>query len=116
MKVLITSSSKFFREALKFILHNRAEEVDTALNIGEFKRLTSTNRYDLILCDLDCVFDHIDEFGKWVESNLKDTRMLFFSFDPPEIIKEKLGDGSTAGYVNRPLDPEQVIEFVKRIS
>ncbi len=116
MRVLITSSSKFFREALKFILHNRAEEVDTALDIGEFKKLTGVNRYDLILCDLDCVFDHIDEFRRWVENNLKDTRVVFFSFDPPETVREKLGNGKATGYINRPLDPEQVIEFIEQIS
>jgi len=115
MKILITTNSKFFREALRFILHGQAGEIHTAADMEEFKALTRRNRYDVLMCDLDCVQEHLTEFRDWVRNNLHDARIVVFSFEHPRSIREKLGDDMVENFINRPLAPEKVLEFVRRI-
>ncbi len=113
MRVLITTHSKFFREALRFILHGEVNEVHVAENIDEFRELTRKNDYDLLLCDLECVQEHLHELRRWVKGNLKTARMIIFSFEPPQRIEEKLGRENVDRFINRPLNPQDVLEAVR---
>jgi len=113
MRVLITTHSKFFREALRFILHGEVNEVHVAESIEDFRTLTRENSYDLLLCDLDCVREHLQELKEWIREHLGGTPMVLFSFDPPQRVREKFGGEWVDRFVNRPLNPESVLEAVR---
>lgn len=106
-KVLILTRSKFFAEALKFILHSVASFIDVATSVEELTSRLRHEEYDVILCDLSCANLDLGGIDK------KKARLIVFSFDPPDRHREMIMKIGADGYINRPLNPEAVIEAIR---
>ncbi len=108
MTVVIISPSKFFREAIRFILQDMRE----ISQIDAFERpedIPHGRAYDLVLCDLSCKGVESEGIRKLKELGSK---VIVFSFDPFEKMKDTVRKIGADGYVHRPLDPRSVKEAV----
>lgn len=111
MHVLVVARSKFFREALKFILQGRVDSVETATDITG---IGDVGRYDLILCDLSC-FENLSLVADRLRSfKEKGAKVVVFSFDPADRLRNLMTGAD--GYIHRPLDPETVMDLISRFS
>lgn len=113
--MLILSKSKFFSEALKFILHDLAEEVEVAGSWEEFRDLLKKKNHDIVVCDMSCVEDYAEKSVDNVKSLSPASKVLVFSFDPPGKHREFIRRIGADGYINRPLNPETVLDSVRAL-
>ncbi len=115
MKVLITTKSKFFYEALKFILYRDVKKFNLAKSFEEFKEMVKRNEYDLILCDFDCMQDNAEDVIELLRDLSSYTPIIVFSFDTTQSIKRKISKSTLTNLISRPLNPLEVLKAVKRI-
>ncbi len=111
MNIIIVTKSKFFEEALKFILYpfiKYCVVIDDINKLGEF--LSFNNYFDLILCDLDSTKQDINNITSALEEKgLKATKVVIFSFKS----FQDIGSVDTVdGYIRRPLNPDTVREYI----
>jgi len=113
MKLIVATDSKFFGEALRFILAPLVDKIDVASTPEEVVELLKENSYDAIICDLAC------KNGTMNASRIKSLRpkakVILFSFDPPNKYAELIRELGADGYINRPLNPETVIESINTL-
>ncbi|MDQ7037864.1 MAG: hypothetical protein Q9N26_01500 [Aquificota bacterium] len=112
MRVLVISRSKFFREAVRFIIQDMVDKVETTERPDSVK---DVGDYDLILCDLSC-FDEPRKIADILRAfKERGVRVVVFSFDPAERFRDFITRAGADGYIHRPLDPESVRDLISRI-
>ncbi len=115
VKLLILSRSKFFAEALKFILHNLVEDISVVHSPDRLTDLLRRRSYDVVICDMSCLTDGETNHLEYLKELSPGTHILLFSFDPPARHRELVERLGADGYINRPLDPETVIDAIKSL-
>ena len=113
MKLIVATDSKFFGEALRFILDPLADRVDVASSPEEVMELLKENDHDVIMCDLAC--ENGAKSAEKIKRLKPKAKVILFSFDPPNRHAELIGEVGADGYINRPLDPEAVIESLNAL-
>lgn len=113
MTILVVSNSKFFREAIKLIVQG-VDFVESIDSLDKIENPDLVGSYDLVLCDLSCFEDQrsIAEDLKPIKD--KGTKVVLFSFDPADRLRDLITDLGADGYIHRPLDPNTVLEVVSR--
>ncbi len=114
-KVLILSKSKFFSEALKFILHDLSVETEVADSWEKFVHLSSSDAYDVIVCDLSCVDINIEKNIKDIKNISPSSKVVIFSFNPEDKYLRFLKNSCVDCIVTRPLQCDIVINKLKTI-
>jgi DNA-binding NarL/FixJ family response regulator len=109
MKVLVVSGSKFFREAVRFVLQDTVETVEVA---PDLRGSEGPRAYDLILCDLSSLEEDPEVTDRIEHVKRSGTKVVVFSFDPPDRLRERAEELGADGYIHRPLDPTTVRETV----
>ncbi len=107
--VLILSKSKFFSEALRFILYDLSVETEIADSWEKFINLSRSKTYDVIVCDLSCMDKNIERNTKDIKIISPHSKIVVFSFD--FYIKNSYADC----VIKRPLKCETVINHLKNI-
>ncbi len=114
-KVLILSKSKFFSEALRFILHDLSVETEVADSWDKFNNLSSPYTYDVIVCDLSCIDRNIEKNIKDIKNKYPSSKVVIFSFNPEDKCAGFLKNSYVDCIVTRPLQCDVVINKLKTI-
>lgn len=113
VKILILTESKFFSEALKFMLYDLIEGIDVINSLEDLKKSLKERSYDVIVCDMSYVEKCKEKGIDNIKALAPKTRVLLFSFDPPSKHRDFIKKIGADGYISRPLDPETVLSSVK---
>ena len=111
--MLILSRSKFFAEALRFILHDLVGEVRVIDSWDDLEHLLSRGKYNVVVCDISCVEDSGEQNFRNIKSISPDSKVVVFSFDPPGKHRDFVAKIGADGYINRPLNPSAVLDSFK---
>ncbi len=79
MKILILSKSSSFVEAIRLVLGKKDIEFDIASDKDELSKLLSQQKYDFVICDLECV-SNIDCVKDIINNHNSDTDIVVMSF------------------------------------
>jgi DNA-binding response OmpR family regulator len=113
--ILVVTDSKFFREAIKLIISDVMDSVDTASSVEELLDKLQNKTYKLVLCDLNCAQNKLETHVETFKKLKSGTKFVVFSFDPPDKNRWLVRELGADGYINRPLNPEFVTEAVKSL-
>ncbi len=118
MDVLIISDSKFFIEAVKFILMDSGDYVVESKPYSSFGSNESSilnKKYSIVFIDVDCCPEEEKENIKEELKNIvmSADRVYVFSFDVKplhETVKEFIETLHADGLIKRPISPKRVLE------
>lgn len=109
MKVAIVSGSKFFREAVKFILAEKIRCVVVSESPATLLDQAYQGHYDLVLIDGDSLNLKEDDIALKLEKLKRSkSKVVLFSFNPREKLKELEEAVRIDLLVHRPLNPHVV--------
>ncbi len=114
-KALTVDDSFTVRNLVKMTLEGQGFSVDEASNGKEALAKTQTNKYDLVICDINMpVMDGL-EFLKEFKKNNRATPVLMVTTET-EVGKKQLAKqyGAT-GWIVKPFNPNDLIKVVKRV-
>ena len=111
MNVAIISGSKFFREAIRFILMEKIRYVVVSESPVSLLDQAYEGHYDLVLIDGDSLNLKEDEVARKLEKlKYSKSKVVLFSFNPQEKLKELDKAMRVDFLVYRPLNPHVVKE------
>ena len=112
-RILIVEDDRQNREGLRTLVANAGFDVTVAADYGRAATLLSTDRFDLLITDLDLpggtgldLVQHARAFSPRIAT------ILVTAFGCSEVRKQAQ-DLELAGYFEKPLDPQALIELVK---
>ena len=112
-RILIVEDDRQNREGLRTLVANAGFDVTVAADYARAATLLSTDRFDLLITDLDLpggtgldLVQHARAFSPRIAT------ILMTAFGCSEVRKQAQ-DLELAGYFEKPLDPQALIELVK---
>ncbi|HEX9725068.1 MAG TPA: response regulator [Vicinamibacteria bacterium] len=112
-RILIVEDDRQSREGLRTLVANAGFDVTVAADYARAAALLSTDRFDLLITDLDLpggtgldLVQHARAFSPRIAT------ILVTAFGCSEVRKQAQ-DLALAGYFEKPLDPQALIELVK---
>ncbi len=109
MKVAIVSGSKFFREAVKFILAEKIRCVVVSESPETLLDQAYEGHYDLVLIDGDSLNLKDEDVALKLEKLKRSkSKVVLFSFNPREKLKELEEAVRVDLLVHRPLNPQVI--------
>jgi two-component system response regulator PilR (NtrC family) len=112
-RILIVEDDRQNREGLRTLVANAGFDVTVAADYGQAATLLSTDRFDLLITDLDLpggtgldLVQHAKAFSPRIAT------ILVTAFGCSEVRKQ-VRDLKLAGYFEKPLDPQALLELVK---
>ncbi|WP_020407302.1 response regulator [Hahella ganghwensis] len=116
-KILAVDDSASMRQMVSFTLKGAGHHVDEASNGQEALGKAKSNKYDLVITDVNMpVMDGITLIKNLrAESNYKFTPLLMLT---TESGADKKGEGKAAGatgWIVKPFNPDQLVTTVKKV-
>ena len=111
MRIAILTASKFFKEALRFLLHDRIHQMYVSESIDSLTREMNRKDYDYIIIDVDSVKFNIPDIDQKLSSlKSKRSRVVISSFNPEEDMSILHRAERIDFFIHRPLNALNVLK------
>ena len=116
MKRALTIDDSFtVRNLVKMTLEGLGFKVDEASNGKEALSKTETNKYDLVICDINMPVMNGLDFLKEFKKNNRTTPVLMVTTETELAKKQTAKQYGATGWIVKPFNPNDLTKVVKRV-
>jgi two-component system response regulator AtoC len=112
-RILVLDDEKLIRWSLDHLLRQDGYEVDVAATTDEAGRLAASNKYNLILADLEVCQDQAKPFFGGLSKDQAGAKVIIITALSPDLAEKTLGDFKAFRIVEKPFASEQIRSLVK---